>query len=300
MFRTVRRYACSLAILALFAATALPASAAPKVVVSVAPVHSLVAGVMAGVGEPTLLMPANASPHAFSLRPSAARALARADIVFRVGTNLETFLDKPLAALARESTVVTLADSPGIIEQPIEADGGTAEDHASDPHIWLSVANARHIAEIAARALSVHDPDNARTYGKNLATLMDRLDGLERNIRDRLRTVRKSPYIVLHDAYRHFEAEFGLQRVAAISLSPERRPGARQLYRIRDLLTAQDVRCVFAEPQFPNAIAATVVAGTNARLAELDPLGAGLAVGPDLYFTLMENLGRSLADCLGG
>ncbi len=113
-------------------------------------------------------------------------------------------------------------------------------------------------------------------------------------------TVQKAPYVVMHEAYNHFEAEFGLRRVAAISLSPEQRPGARRLRAIRDLLAAQDVRCVFAEPQFPKAIADTVVAGTNARLAELDPLGVGIPPGPDLYFELMERLARSLAGCLGG
>lgn len=303
MVRTVRRFAGSLAVLALFAAAMPPVQAAPKVVVSVAPVHSLVAGVMAGVGEPKLLVPAKASPHAFSLRPSDARALAGADIVFRVGADLETFLDKPLAALAA-GTVVTLADAPGMTEQPVADDGaerhghGSDEAHARDPHIWLSIGNARRIAEIAAQALSDRDPENGPAYRRNLASLTNRLDSLERDLRAALATVQKSPYVVMHDAYTHFEAEFGLRRVAAISLSPEQRPGVRRLRAIRDLLAAQDVRCVFAEPQFPNAIAAPVVAGTNARLAELDPLGAGLPAGPDLYFRLMENLGRSLADCL--
>jgi len=303
MFGIVRRYAGSSAVLALFAATALPAYAAPKVVVSVAPVHSLVAGVMAGVGEPKLLVPANASPHAFSLRPSDARALAGADIVFRVGGGLETFLDKPLDALAA-GTVVTFAGAPGITEQKIAIDGaenhrhGNYEDRARDPHIWLSVANARRIAEIAAQTLSDQDPDNGPTYRRNLASLTVRLGALQRDLRTTLAPVQKSPYVVMHDAYTHFEKAFGLGRVAAISLSPEQRPGARRLRAIRDLLAAQDVRCVFAEPQFPQSVAATVADGINARIAELDPLGVGLPAGPELYFKLMENLGRSLAGCL--
>lgn len=303
MLLIVERYACALAVLALFAAAILPAHAAPKVVVSVAPVHSLVAAVMLDVGEPKLLVPPNASPHAFSLRPSDAQALAAADIVFRVGADLETFLDKPLRALTA-GTVVTLSGAPGITEQQIAADGaedhghGNGGDRARDPHIWLSVANARRIAEFAAQTLSRHDRENATIYGRNLTGLIDRLDNLKRDLLGSIGPVRKTPYVVMHDAYNHFEAEYGLQRTAAISLSPERRPGARRLRAIRDLLAAQDIRCVFAEPQFPNAIAATVVAGTNARLAELDPLGADLPIGPDLYFNLMENLGRSLAGCL--
>lgn len=300
-----RKIAWFAAGLALLLPTGPAATAAPEVVVSVAPVHSLVAGVMADVGEPRLLLSASASPHATSLRPSDAQALAAADIIFRVGPGMETFLDKPLAALAR-GDVVTLIDAPGISKQRIAADGAEAhddgdahgDDEAGDPHIWLSVGNARRIAEIAAQTLSARDPDNAAAYQRNLVALSDRLDRLERDLQAALAPVQKSPYVVMHDAYTHFEAEFGLRRIAAIALSPERQPGARRLRAIRDLLAAQDVRCVFAEPQFPEAIAATVVEGTNARLAELDPLGVGIDPGPGLYFALMEHLGRALAACL--
>jgi len=300
MPRSLQWCAIALIVLTMFAA---PAQAAPRVVASVAPVHSLVAGVMAGVGEPVLLVPAGASPHAYSLRPSDARLLAEADIVFRVGSNLETFLDKPLAALA-PGAVVTLADTPGMSKQRLAADGAERHsgehDHAgdNDPHIWLGLGNARRIAEVAARVLSDHDPANAPAYRRNLAGLRHRLDRLDGDLRAQLAAVQNAPYVVMHDAYSHFEAEFGLRRIAAIALSPARQPGARRLRAIRDLLAAQDVRCVFAEPQFPGAIANTVVEGINARLARLDPLGVGIPAGPGLYFTVMENLGRSLAECL--
>lgn len=297
MFRNVRRYIGVFTALALGATVAPAALAAPDVVVSIAPVHSLVAAIMEGVGEPRLLVPPGASPHAFSLRPSDAQVLANANIVFRVGSDLETFLDKPLTALA-SGTVVSLAGAPGITEQRTTDQQDDHGDHAGDPHIWLSIANARRIAEIAAETLGRHDGENAAAYGRNLAALNDRLDGLQRELGDLLRPVRKSPYIVLHDAYRHFEAAFDLAPATAIALSPERRPGARRLREIRDLLAAQNIKCVFAEPQYPNAIAATVVSGTNATLAELDPIGADLAIGPELYFNLMKNLGRSLAGCL--
>jgi zinc transport system substrate-binding protein len=304
MFGTAGRYAQTIAILAVTAVFAPPVHAAPDVVVSIAPVHSLVAAVMADVGTPKLLVPASASPHTYSLRPSDAQALAAADIVLRVGPDLETFLDKPLDALVA-GVVVTLDGAPGITEQEIAADGtddqGHGDDaHSKDPHIWLSVANARRIAEIAATTLSRQDPANAAAYERNLTRLAGRLDILERDLREMLEPLRRLPYIVMHDAYRHFEAEFGLRRSAAISLSPERRPGARQLFEIRNLLIAADIKCVFAEPQFPEAIAATVVDGTNGRLAQLDPVGVDIPPGPDLYFTLMENLGRALAGCLGG
>src|SRR5512134_3780065 len=71
---------------------------APAVVVSIMPIHSLIASVMQGVGEPTLLVKGAASPHTASLRPSEAAALQRADVIFWIGADMETFLAKPLAA----------------------------------------------------------------------------------------------------------------------------------------------------------------------------------------------------------
>jgi len=303
MIRCAPRLRQIAAILALsLAALARPAAAAPEVVVSIAPVHSLVAAIMEGVGTPKLLVPANASPHVYSLRPSDAQALAAADLVFRVGADLETFLDRPLAALA-PGTAIALADAPGISQQRVADDGAEAHDdkhghHARDPHIWLGIANARRIGEIASAALARVDPANAATYEANRLRLAARLDALNGELRALLAPVKNVPYVVMHDAYSHFEAEFGLRRLAAITLSPERQPGARRLYAIRNLLAAQDVRCVFAEPQFPAALGHTVVDGINARLAILDPVGVDIAPGPELYVTLMKALGRSLAECL--
>jgi hypothetical protein len=96
------------ALFALLLGLVLPdlALAAPRVAASIPPVHSLVAGVMDGVGEPTLLVPPTASAHSFALRPSEARALAQADLVFWIGPAYETFLEKPLAALARPEKLV--------------------------------------------------------------------------------------------------------------------------------------------------------------------------------------------------
>jgi zinc transport system substrate-binding protein len=84
------------------------------VVVSIKPVHSLVAGVMAGAGEPTLLVKGTGSEHSYSLRLSEARALDQAAVVFWVGETMETFLIKPLGALAGDARVVELWEAPGL------------------------------------------------------------------------------------------------------------------------------------------------------------------------------------------
>ena len=106
---------------------------APLVVVSIKPVHSLVAGVMDGIGEPKLLIEGGGSPHTYTLRPSEAQALQDADVVFWIGEDLESFLEKPLEALPRSGHVVALHEAEGVTLLPYRAGGAWAK-HADEHH----------------------------------------------------------------------------------------------------------------------------------------------------------------------
>jgi zinc transport system substrate-binding protein len=268
----------------------------PAVVVTVLPVHSLVAGVMADVGMPALLLPPGASPHAYALRPSDARWLARARIVVRVGPTLEGFLDKPLATLAHRARVVTLTRDAGLSLRHAAGDGDHA--HGVDPHVWLDPANARRIVDHMAAVLAEEDPPNAVRYADNAARTVVRLAALDREIADRLASVRAVPYTVFHDAYGYYEARYGLARVATVSGAPDRLPGARRLAAIRRTMARTHARCIFAEPQFRPALVAALARATGARPATLDPIGSDLPPGAGAYFTLMRNLATALRACL--
>ena len=111
------------------------AMAAPNVVASIKPVHSLVAAVMEGVGEPTLIVKGSASPHTYALRPSDAGALEAADIVFWTGHGMELFLADALDTLAPEATLVELAEAPGLTLLPVREGGAfEAHEHEGEAH----------------------------------------------------------------------------------------------------------------------------------------------------------------------
>lgn len=296
----------------------------PAVVVSIKPVHSLVAAVMAEVGEPTLLVRGAASPHSYSLRPSAARALDRAGLVFWVGEDFETFLIEPLEALSDKAKVVELAALPGI--RLLEArksgaweahaqEGEGAHDHeaghhAAQPgetrgfgeewnqHLWLDPGNAKVIVEAAARALGDLDPANADRYRANAKTAVARLAALDDELKAALAPVKEVPFVVFHDAYQYFEAHYGLNAVGSISVSEGRAPGAKRLRELREKIAETGARCVFVEPQFEPALVATVIEGTQARTGVLDPIGADLNQGPEAYAEILRGLAAALNKCL--
>jgi zinc transport system substrate-binding protein len=299
----------------------------PKVVASVKPIHSLVAGIMAGVGEPTLLVKGNASPHTYALKPSDAAALESADLVFWVGEEFELFLGRPLHSLSDESRVVELADTEGVVLLP-PREGGLWEPHmdehpegehaeeehhegeehaegehhhehgAFDGHLWLDPHNAKLMAARIASVLAERDPEHAGTYRANGDALQARLDALDADLAMRLAPVRTVPFIVFHDAYQYFEKRYGLAGVGSITVSPEQPPGAKRLQDIQEKIATNGARCVFREPNFEPALVDTVIAGTPARSGLLDPEGASLNEGADLYFDLLRGIADSLKSCL--
>jgi zinc transport system substrate-binding protein len=310
--------------LALSGATGLKAQPL-KVLATIAPVHSLAASVMEGVGKPELLVRAGSSEHTYSMRPSNARSLSEADVVIRVSENLETFLNKPIVTLAKKAVIVTLAEIPGLTLLP-PREGGTFEAHVDehqnhaahgaerdkhehdgdvhaegeyDPHLWLDTANAARIADHIAAVLAQLRPDEAAAYRANAERLKERLSALDAELKDTLAGLGDARFIVFHDAYQYFEARYGTKASGSITVSPERQPGAARLQGIRAKIAGAASACVFSEPQFEPKLVSRLIEGTTARSAVLDGLGANLPEGPDQYFSMMRNLAGSLRGCLG-
>ncbi|MES9899145.1 MAG: zinc ABC transporter substrate-binding protein [Sedimenticola sp.] len=294
-------------------------AAAPNVLVSIKPIHSLVAGVMTGVGEPKLLIGGSDSPHSFTLRPSTARKLNNAELIFWVGESLESPLESILSMV--NGRVVELLTVEGIeIAPPRKAvaweqrneDETSDSDHAhnndkalnhahlqGNPHIWLSPLNGLAIVMLIERELSTIDPDNATHYRENAINLRQRIRQLDKKLGKRLSAVREQPYIVFHDAYQAFEDHYRLNSIGSVALNTDRMPGAKHIHQLRKRIDTQGVRCLFSEPQFKPKLVHTLVDGTRARSGELDPLGSDLVPGPDAYFQLMHNLAEALVGCLG-
>lgn len=320
------------------------ASAAPEVVVSIKPIHSLVAAIMQGVGEPKLIVEGAASPHTFTMKPSNARAVESADMVFWMGPGMEAFLEKPLEALASAAAVVELSEAEGMSKLQFReggafdthddetehghADGdghaheqeAAGHDHAHDheeraekegeehhhahgefdTHLWLDPMNAKAMAVAIEKALAAADPENAGTYAANLKTFDSKIDALDKEIAEIVAPVKDRPFVVFHDAYQYFEQHYDVRVVGSITVSPEMMPSAERVQEIQQKVRDLQAACVFAEPQFEPKLIQVVTEGTNTRSGTLDPEGATLTEGPDLYFELMRSMALNMKDCLSG
>ena len=348
-----------------------PANADLKVVASIKPIHSLASYLMDGIGKPDLIVDGYSSPHGFALKPSHAKMLQEADIIFYVGEDLENFLEKPLKSIAKKAEKIELMEIKGLNKLKFrernifdghddhghdedghkeddhddhkhEEDGHKEDDHDDDhkheedghkeddhddhkheedghkeddhddhghdedgheghahgeydPHIWLDPENAKVILNEMVEHLIENDEKNASIYKSNLNKALKDIDKLLENVKSELNKDFKS--IVFHDAYQYFEERFNVNVMGAFTVNTDVMPGAEQLAEIREIIEHDKVSCIFSEPQFNPDIINAVAKDMNIKTGVLDPLGATLEPGKDLYFDLIKNMSKSFKGC---
>ena len=311
---TFRNAAC----LGLLLAAGTAEAKVPNVVASIAPVHSLVAAVMQGVGEPVLLVPSNVSDHDYALKPSDLRKIEGADLVVWIGEPLETYLVRPLETEGIDN--LELIGIKGADPRPYaltgEAaeradahEGTTAEVHEHeeghghdrlglDPHIWLDPMRAASIVEAVASRLAEIDADNATSYRQNADRTIAGLNQLDASIRQQLAPLAAKPFVTFHDGYSYFVERYGLNQVGELTVHPEQRPGAASVKALRDTIATQGMACAFAEPQFDPATLHLLAGDTQMKIGTLDAIGANLPPGPDLYPSLLQQNAEAIESCL--
>jgi len=315
-----------------------PVNADVKVVASIKPLHSLASYLMDGVGKPDLIVEGYGSPHGFSMKPSHAKMLQNADLIFWVGEDLEIFLEKPLSSIAKKAEKIELMEIKGLNvlkfrERNIfdehdhddhddhgkkeddhddheHDDHGKKEEHADhddhdgheghahgeyDPHIWLDPMNAKVILNKMVEHLIENDAKNASKYKSNLKNAFKDIDKLTADVKADLS--KSTASIVFHDAYQYFEERFDINILGAFTVNTDVMPGAEQLAEIREIIEHDKVACVFSEPQFNPDIINAVAKDMKIKTGVLDPLGATLDPGKNLYFNLIKNMSLSFKGC---
>ena len=322
------------------------ANAEIKVVTSIKPIHSLASYLMDGVTKPDLIVDGYSSPHGFALKPSHAKMLQEADLIFWVGEDLENFLIKPLNSIAKKAEKIELMEIKGLKklkfreknifdghddhgheeeghdehkheedehkheedehkheedEHKHEEEGHDEHGHEGhahgeyDPHIWLDPINAKIILNEMVEHLIENDEKNSSTYKNNLAKALKDIDKLIKDVKSELN--KDISFIVFHDAYQYFEKRFGIQVLGALTVNTDVMPGAEQLSEIREVIEHEKVNCIFSEPQFNPSIIKSIAKDTKVKTGILDPLGAKLDKGKNLYFDLLNDMASSFKGC---
>ena len=305
MYRIFNKIALFLLIIVNFAS--IDTCFALHVVSSIKPFYNITTFITQSINiQHTLLIKNNASPHDFSLKPSDVTLLNQADLIIWSGENLETALIKLLQTEKYKPNILQLDKIANLKILPFRSEHTCSHNHQphvhnhnnADPHFWLDPDNAKLIAMAIAQRLSKIDPINQAQYNLNLHNFNIKLDQLVLNLNNKLQPIQHKPFIVFHDGYQYFENYFNLHSVGFVTIDPHVPASVKKIIAVQKHITKHKAVCIFSEPQFKPKVIHTIVANSNIKTGELDPLGDDASLGINGYFLLLENLSDSILRCL--
>lgn len=294
-----------------------------QVVVTIPPLAGMIQPYLTEQDQLVVLLEPGVSPHGFQFRPSHLVALQNADLILTVGNSVDSWIEKPLQQRLAQASgaalkVVRMQKQPGLVVYPrfqtqkLDVHASQAEhenepehehehehehDHDStgyDPHIWLSITNARLMLSAISTQLQALQPKSASRFSELTQQLQTDYQRLDQQIDQLMAPLRHQSYLVMHDAYQYFERAYGLQNQGIVQLSDELTPSVKHLLSLRKTIQTLGIQCVFKEPQFSDRQLTSITQGLTIQIGTLDPLGHDLKD----YRQLMRQLAQNVATCL--
>ena len=215
--------------------------------------------------------------HDYSLSVSQAKALERAEIVVISGGGLEDFLEDALVQSEK-----LLDSSQGISLQCHETSDHTANHHHHDPHIWLSPAHGKAMAETICRGLQKQFPQYRRQMDENLAGLISDLEALEDYAARELSRLSCRELITFHDGFSYLAEAFDLTLLKAVEEESGSEASAKMLKELTVLIRQHQLPAIFTEQNGSTSAAKILQAETGVAVFSLD-----MAISGDSYFDAM-------------
>ena len=234
----------------------------------------------------------NSDPHAYEPRPSDATALAKADLVFRSGGDLDGWLDQIVDSAGGHADQVTLIDHVHRL--------------GDDPHWWQSPRNAILAVAAIRDALVEADPGGRRGYQRRAAAYTAKLEALDAAVErcvDRVPPAQRN-IVTTHDALGYFADRYGVKVIGAVipSLSTQGQASAKDVDRLVQQIEDAGVEAIFPEAtvtqKLEQAIAREAGAKVGAKLYadSLGPDGSGAAT----YIEAMRHNADAIVDGMSG
>lgn len=236
-----------------------------------------IAGGVPGVSVECMTEPFTGCLHDYQLTPADLKKLAAADLFVANGAGMEAFLAKAM----RQAPKLRI----------IEAGKGYPLINNGNPHVWVSVAGAIAETRAIAKGLAEADPARAAAFEKNAAAYVAKLEALRAKMHAALDPAKGRPIVTFHEAFPYFADEFGLKIAAVVEREPGSEPSAGELAATIRLIRKNNVRALFAEPQYPAKSAEVIRRETGVPVRVLDPAVTGPrdpARARDAYLKTME------------
>ncbi|MFP4498757.1 MAG: metal ABC transporter substrate-binding protein [Vulcanimicrobiota bacterium] len=261
-----------------------------KAVTTILPIYFAVSQVGRGVVEVTNLLPPGGSPHTYAPTPEEIKEAENADIIFKLGLNLDDWMDEIIRSSKLQDTPVIVV-SKNI--ETIHLNHSDCKNHHhqhdnGDPHIWMDPVRMKTIALNIKEALIEKFPQKKETIEKNYKQYVNSLDQLDKKYSQSLSNLKNKDYVTFHSFMTYLGRRYDINQIAVISEFPGKEPDPRHIAEVVDLLKEKKVKVVFVEPQFSDKASRAIAREINGEILVIDPLGNPYDSERNTYIKNME------------
>ena len=283
-----------------------PSGSKLQVVTTVAPITSIVANVAGQAASVSGLVPEGVNSHTFEPKPSAAKLLSTADVLFVNGLKLEdptkelADANLPKRAQLIELGTLTLRPNEYIYDFSFPKDGGKP-----NPHLWTNPPMAACYARIAQSVLAKADPANASVYRANANAFMAKVGDLDRRMIAATKTLARGARKLLtyHDAYAYFAVHYGWEVIGAVQVSSFEDPNPKEVVKLIRQVKQLRIPAVFGSEVFPSSVLAQISREAGVRYVDKlrdDDLPGAPGEAQHSYLGLMKFDFVTMVSNLGG
>ncbi len=248
------------------------------------PLYDLTKSIAGDKGIVESVVPANIEPHDYELTPVDIRKVTTADVFVTMGISFAQFESSLIASIPSSVVIIPAAKDIGIEFISSSKDQNKAK---IDPHVWLSVKNAKQMAQKIAEGLMQVDTKNKEYYEKNVLQLQNELTALDNEFTKGLAQCKKNVLLVNHDSFSYLARDYGFTTIHISGLEPEVEPTPLQIKRLIDEAKKNNLSYIMYESLVDPRIAKTIESEVHAEILELNPL-EGADNPEDTYVTLMR------------
>lgn len=228
------------------------------------------AGFVEAVGgdrvEVVVMVPPGASPHTYEVTPDQMTKLSNAKMYAKVGSPIEfelAWMDK-LIAVNKSMLVVDCSKGIDLTQSQDPDEPGL------DPHIWLSVKNAKIMVQNICDGLEQVDAVNKAYYEEHCTAYLEELTKLDSDLAVDLSGVKNRSFIVFHPAFGYFARDYNLKQIAVEQEGKE--PDADYIVRLIEEAKESNIRVVFVSPQYSTKSAESIAKEIGGKVVIIDPL----------------------------
>ena len=238
----------------------------------------------------TGLMGPGVDPHLYRPSASDVKKLQDADIVFYNGLDLEGKMGDIFVKIGREGTAVWA------VSENIPHESLLSLDNAGhfDPHIWWDAELWMEAAKVVATGLSEYDPENSKTYEKNLKEYLVHLKDLNQDSLEKMNSIPQEQRVLVtaHDAFQYFGHAYGLEEMAIQGWSTDSEAGIREIQNLADEISERKIKSVFVETSISPAT-------IEALTAAVQDKGHDVVIGGELFSDAIGEKGTSEGTYIG-